>query len=478
MSLFKNKIIFLIFVNVIFLLSYSFLLKKYLIDIVNRNPDIIDKTYYSAIFSNLEISSVITIILLILCLVFKLQFDAFTKVITSNGRFVWLFIIINIILQVVIIFSIKTIQISDSIYYISHATRLFETGSYINEFGNKTAFWPVGLPIMIFLVFYIFGKSIVILQFINIIFNSALIFVLYKIFQNYLSNRQMVVFLSFYTFNPNNLFNVNPIMTELPFVFFLWLSVLIYQRKRKYHLALIGILCTLMVYFRPVGLFLPLIFFIDMWNNHSFYVSVKKILLIFSVMIILLSPWIFRNYLVFDALVIGSTNGGYNFLMGNHKGASGGINFDFNYNIKNPNEAEESKIAFHKGVISILEHPFEAIERIPKKIFYSYIRGDNSITWSLKKTENYIPVIMLSMIFYLTNLIFYSIVFFSLLSLIILRKDISKERIFVTIAIYFLLIIIFFVGNERYLLPIMPIHIYYATKLFFKGNDTNIILEK
>jgi 4-amino-4-deoxy-L-arabinose transferase-like glycosyltransferase len=224
--------------------------------------------------------------------------------------------------------------------------------------------------------------------------------------------------------------------------------------------VIVGVLLALLSYLRPVGLLLPFLIILYYFKSYGIKPSIKYSGIILAVFILILSPWIIRNYQVFHSFVPVSTNGGFNFLMGNHPTSNGNVNFNFEYDNSNPNEVEESVKGYSKGFKSIIDDPLQAIVRSFKKIMFAYIRSDSSITWSLKQTENNISPIILSYAFFLTNYFFYVIIFLSLFSFYsMFREDNSKlKSILNYVYIFFISMILIYVGSERYLIPILPIH--------------------
>jgi len=196
--------------------------------------------------------------------------------------------------------------------------------------------------------------------------------------------------------------------------------------------------------------------------------SIKYSIVMFTVFLLILLPWGIRNFNLFHSIVPVSTNGGYIFLMGNHKYSSGGVNFNFEYNFFNPDEAEESRNAYNRAFNDILNNPVQSIIRLPKKIIHTYYRGDSSITWGLKKTKQKVPDIFKSLIFYITNLTFYLIILLNICFIFSRRKkiDLKKYLELFVVSVYIFLFLIVFVGSERYLIPLLPIHIFLAAKYF------------
>ena len=311
-----------------------------------------------------------------------------------------------------------------------------------------TAFWPVGLPAYLAFLERLSDHYLLVAKIINLIFSSLFILVLYKLFKDSLSQKQLVFFLILFTLFPNNLFSVNVILTEYPFALLLWVAIFISLSKNLNvcKVILVSVILGLISYLRPVGFLLPVIFALYLYYRYSFKASLKKIAIMLAVFFAILAPWIYRNYNVFNTFVPISTNGGYNFLMGNHAGSKGGINFNFSYK-DSLSEVKASHDAYLRGIDDIVKHPFESVIRLPQKVFFAYYRGDSSLTWGLKSTKNMIPSIFLSFVFFVNNYIFYLIVFISILC-VISKNDLIKDNwlkyFIVSIYIYLLLIVLNF----------------------------------
>lgn len=444
-------------------------LKDVLINYVQLNMEGMDKPYYLSIFRHLEIPIIIVIITSFLLLIFESELKRSLNKITNLKSFVLLLILLNVILQIIIITSTSSIPFSDSKYYVELGKNLALTGNYTNSFGNFTSFWPIGLPAIISVFFNLFTHPIISIKIFNILISSLFILVIYHFFKDKLTKVQLIILLMFFTFFPNNLFSANTILTDYPYSFLFWLVILLTfkleERFGKY--ILLGILIGAASYLRPVGLIIPIIILFYYMQNSNIKSSLLRTGFVILTLIIVLSPWIYRNYNVFDEFVLLTTNGGFNFLMGNHAGSSGKINFNFEYDIENPNEPSEQREAYTNALNAIIKNPIKSIMRVPKKIIYSYIRGDSSITWSFKKTERNISPIFISTVFYFTNFLFYFLVITSILGLIftlVVYSPESIDHLFMFITFMFLLIICLYVGNERYIVPIIPVHFYYFSK--------------
>lgn len=455
---------------IIFIVLYEVFLKDYVLRFIQGNDDLLDQNYYSDIFLSGTISLIIILFLLTIVLLFKSKINEFLNNV-SLKTLLGFCLIIQILFQLIILFTIQTVPISDSIFYIEHAKRLAETGKYLSSSNNYTAFWPVGLPALLSIFYYFNLDAIFYTKLINILMSFFLLIILFKIFQLYLKEKSLKYFLISWTFFPNNLFASQVILTELPFTFLTWLSIFLVFKSKSFksnlNIFLAGLTASLSTFFRANGLLVLMILGIILIFEKGF--QLKKILILFLSFLIPISFWVYRNYLHFGRIVISSTNGGYIFLMGNNPASNGKVNFNFSYDFSNPNEVDESNKAYLKGFEFIKTHPKKFLEIGFKKIFYSYWRGDYNITWALKNTKNYVHPIIRSTIFFLTNSYFYIVILLSLFVLITKAKIILKNKfnyplfalMFFTLALIFI-----YVGSERYIAPILPIHFYLASLVF------------
>ncbi len=456
--------------NILFLSTYEIFFKPFLLSHFKNFNNSINQTYYSGIFSYLEFPIIFTTLVLLLIL---LNYDRVKKLLDyiKNEKLVLIIVIlINVVVQLYILFNVKTIPIADSKYYIDLAVRLFYSGSYSSPTGHLTSYWPIGLPAVLSGLMFLTSNYLLLIKLFNIIISSSLIVVLYFLFKSELSKKGMAIFLIAFTIYPNNLFSVNCVLTEYPFTFLIWLAaLLILKGKNKIIPAvLIPIVLGLASYLRPVGLLLPLIFvaYYIKFNNSA--KSIKYIFLTMFFFCLVIAPWTYRNYKVFNKFVPISTNGGSNFLMGNHKNSSGGINFDFKFNTF-ISETEASSKAYSEGIRDIIGNPIQSLIRLPKKILFSYYRGDSSVTWSLKETKNYVSPVFLSFAFFSANYFFYLLVLISGLYLITTNGRVNSRSLkyfLLILYFYFILIIVVYVGSERYLIPVLPVHFFLFGKYF------------
>jgi len=461
--------------SALFAIFYRFYLKGLMLIYIKYLDEAIDIDYYLDIFEYGDFSLLIIFILLLLIyFLFKPIQIIIMKI--NPVKFLLLCLILNFSFQLSILLLVKTLPISDSIFYIEHGLRLAKTGKYITENGNYTAFWPVGIPAILAFLKILGLNEILFMKILNMFFSGLLLIILYLVFKGLLDKNEIKIFLIFYSLNPNNLFAVNPILSELPVTFLSWFCILLIiyciRKKDIKMFFLIGLIAGATSLFKSGGLIL--IIFIVLFIIYEKEFIIKRLLLFTLGAFIVLSPWTYRNYKVFKAFVPTFTNGGFNFLMGNHYHSKGGLNFDFEYDYKNADEVGEEKKAYTTAINDIKKNPLRFLIRLPKKLFYSYYRSDHFVTWSLKKTENSINPLLKSFVFFTTNGLSYLIILLSILALVSrLNKMINLKTVKLILLFYLLniILILIYVGSERYVYPLFPIHLFFAINVIDLGEN-------
>jgi len=456
-------------------LAYKLFLEKNIFHFIDTS-DKLDFEYYSMIFQYLVYPFTAIILLLGVFLLFRQTlYSTFTRLLNYDKLIIWLIGFI-FIFQFLVIFLIPNKPFSDSVYYLELANRLVDTGSYTTSNGNLTAFWPVGYPLYLTGINHLFGNGLLAIKLFNIFFSMGLVLSMYWLLKPVLNKSQLNLFVFLFCLYPGFILNSNVIMPEYISAFVLWICIYLFTKKpyNKINLILAGALLGFGTLIRPTFLLLPMLFLIIIYfQKERIRKSYHSLIFALSFLVII-SPWLIRNCNLYNTFPVIATNGGFNFLMGNHSNSSGKINFDFEYNANNPNEVAEESKAYSSGFESILNEPLNALFRPVKKIFFSYYRGDSSVTWVFKGENYRYNPILLSSVFFISNYFHWIIIILSLFgfkNLLVLFKE-KKMMYLLGFLLYFLVIIVIFVGNERYIIPILPIH-FISAVLFIKNEKHN-----
>ena len=461
---FKAQLFILALVSLVLLVLYKPALADRFDTFVASKQIPSDRIYYRAVFTNLPGVILLSTGIVLLLLAFLKQIRSAALWLVGRERsLLVLCCLVVVVIQIAEIFTVRTIYSDDSLEYLKLANTLFVHHAYISDFGFATSYWPVGYPAYLAFVTIVFGNTILVVRLLNVLITLGLVFTLYAVFKQWLDERERLLFILVTALFPNLVLSSNVLLSDYLFTLLLWLTVLLYLRRDylRYSFVLIGLLIGAMSYLRPIALLLPVVFSIALWKEHGLWLNRLKLVAGFLIFIAVIAPWTLRNYLLFGTFVPISTNGGYNFLMGNRVGAPGGVNHDFSYNHANAHEAEESANAVRIGVRDILAHPLDAVTRMPRKIFDLYRRGDSSLSWAFKRTEKPLGPFLLSFLFYSTNAVSYFVIYISLLAiagLYLFKRPVGIHPLLVVIYGYVILVTLVFVGSERYLIPVIPVH--------------------
>jgi len=429
------------------------------------NPDELDKVFYARVIEGMRFAMLFVAGMTILSAVLGRGLRWIRSLV--ERRPLLLMLCLSIVLQCVLILLLRTPPHSDAVMYVEHAQRLVEFGSYITASGDPTAFWPVGFPALLAGVEIVTGDMLFWSRFLTVLANAVTIWASWKLFSPVLSEKGRMVFAGIFALQPAMLFSAVPLLTDHIFLALLVTAMMLFVRNQSYwSTALsVGVLLGLGSYIRPVGMLFAAGFAVAFILRDA---KVYRAALMIAVLALLLSPWIARNYNVFGSFVVLSTNGGYNFLMGNHAESTGGVNFDFDYNPDGLDEAGASVDAYRRGLHDIADHPSGALLRIWKKLFHAFRRGDAMMIWAVKPIQERFPSRVLASVFYLTNLVMYAILLASVLSLLLGRAYIPYSPLSVIVvvtAIVTLLSVLVFYGSDRYLIPLLPLYAFLCARM-------------
>ena len=372
---------------------------------------------------------------------------------------------------------------SDAAWYLSRASGIAAGAGY-TEGGYPTAYWPVGYPGFLGVLFYLFGQGALVGQIANVLMAAGIFFLQLeltrRIFHSEAAARLGVFLLAIY---PNNIAYTSFILTEIYFTFLLLLGVYLYIAARGWiGIFFSGLVFGLATLTKPQIIFFPLILIVFQlislqgWTNAK-DVAVKG-LAIYLVILAVLVPWAVRNTQVFGQLVLISTNGGATLLTGNNPSADGGfVENDplvAQRNFSVPGQVESDRRARQLALEWIRDNPARFMQLIPLKIWHLWAKNGEAEwayqmgyphyeqNWQIFRTVRWI------------NQIFYTLLLAGALASAVLLVLIKKGRANgpagawpwvlagYCLVIYLTLISAVFSGQPRFHFPAMPWVIMYA----------------
>lgn len=371
---------------------------------------------------------------------------------------------------------------SDSKLYFEWATQIFAKNDWI---GSDVFFMAPGYPYFLAAVFFIGGKSILLVKIIQIIISCLTVAFLFlsgkelggKI-TGFIAAATAAVYAPF-------IFYSGAILSETLQIFVIVLFLFLILKRDTFTSAkgilLAGVALGAAAIFRGnvLLLIIPTVaWFYSQKNNIEFIkASFAKAIVVFLIGVSFpILPITLRNIFVSGEFVLLTSNGGINFYLGNNENALGifsspqnfdlyadmsGKNFAETISGKKLSAAEASSFWTKQGLGYFSENPFEAFQLTLKKFFLFFDSSENPQSTVMDiayARENFSNTLKLPLIdFYLLFIAAFIGVFLSF------RKS-AKHRLLLWLAAAFTFSIIIFFVNGRFRLGVTPILILLAAE--------------
>lgn len=397
----------------------------------------------------------------------------------TTTRFLFFTILMTVIIRLVMIFLLDNKQVSDFLEYHQFAKDILHGNGYIRN-GEPTAWFPIGFPFFLSIIYRIFGENPLCGELVNVLLSTILILTAFYTAKNVFSvivAKYTAIILALWPniCAYNLLLNSDLLFTSL----FSILILLLVQKKYTFlNLFFMGLIFAAATLTRStLALYFLMIFAAIYYKNKNRIHLIKSFCIFLLGSLLIFSPWWIRNYKVFDKFVPLSTNGGFNFWLANVQLPEG--NNPSNESIKwSKDELSISKMGYRLGFQGIKSNPVQFIKQIPVKVINLFITDISGFKWIKKgMDEKYHPkidlLIALSQIFYMLIM---SIAVMAIFASIKTYPKFDNYMILLTL-LYWIFFHLLFFGKDRYHLPLIPIFSIYASvfinQLFTKIKTTN-----
>ncbi len=372
--------------------------------------------------------------------------------------------------------------VSDFAFYFRSAESIAQGFGY-NAHGTPTAYFPVGYPLFLGMCFRIFGVSVTVAEVANLICSMGSLALAYgiarQLFKSEVAGRLSLLFLAVY---PNDIAYTSLVSVEVLYVFLLLLGVALVlpciATNAPLHpgrLILAGLAFGVATLVKVQTLLLPVFLLLLIpqfsWEGKSLVNRMKKGAVLYVALILVLCPWIVRNYEIYNDIVL-SNNGGTNLYIGNGPEADGtwveppvfdtseGVMHDY-YN---------DQAARREAIVYIATHPWRTLALLPKKFLALFDHGDgmywNDIGTPNKSASRKNLLQWLSQ----ANAIYESTIYvgvaaaflFAVWKRLQTRSGTGWSRTGTVVILYFVAVYLAYYGARRYNFPIMPWMIMYS----------------
>jgi len=259
--------------------------------------------------------------------------------------------------------------------------------------------------------------------------------------------------------------------SEMLFSAILILAIYLFFTKNNPYI--IGLLIGYLTLIRPIGMFVPIIFIVYLFfkNELTFKNKIKYFLKFGLIVVLVITPWLIRNYNAFGKFVY-STNGGYVFYINNNDYATGSWSDPYKYpnspiiKYKTENGFDEIGIDEEGKKLAlqwIKKNPSKFLKLGFLRILNSYWLKTDDIMWSMTIAENswhsLTPyAVFLEKIIYMPyNVLIFIYFIFNLIN-IIRTKKIDFHFFLLLIFLYFNGMMFLLEGNSRYVFPLQSLY--------------------
>ena len=344
-------------------------------------------------------------------------------------RIFTLIIFCALVLRVGWVIYAQTVPGSDFHQYDLLAQRLANGQGYVDEFGEPTAFYAVGWPFFLSVIYRIFGYSLIVPQLINALLSVGSVILTYKLSMFVLNSRAALIATGLMAINPAMILYASTHGTESLFTFQIlliaWLILRFFnQDQRNKSLIIIGILTGLAVLVRPVAICVPIGAFgaFYIFNRDDLRNNLVKSLIVLAVSAIIISPWILRNILVVGSPTLQTSSGVVLWISHNPEATGAFMDPPKAPGLSlgagtmpgagpHANEAEANSAYTAAAIDSIIDNPGRLITLVPNKMFELWAGHRHAVNHSTRKSGRSIAdfgMIILPMLtqFYLVSLLF------------------------------------------------------------------------
>jgi len=263
--------------------------------------------------------------------------------------------------------------------------------------GTPTAFWPVGYPATLAVVYGVFGHSLLAAKAFNALLGAATAGLVYALSRRWLEARQAAAAGLVYACWPGAIGFTSLTLSEPLFTLLFVAAMYLVARASETDgrdlvwAAAFGVVAAGAAYVRGQALALPvfaaawLLMAGWRWERVLGYTAASL-----AVVVGLAVPWMVRNTLTFGEPTFMSTNIGINLWLGHNPKADGGFDFQnqlgfagqFAYLSPDQQELAWNREGFREAVRYVVSHPVDEVRLSVQKVAHLYRDDSDAIRWN------------------------------------------------------------------------------------------------
>ncbi|WP_170064731.1 ArnT family glycosyltransferase [Caldimonas caldifontis] len=303
-------------------------------------------------------------------------------------RLMWI-VVAAVLLRLIWALLIPVVPLSDSAGYDIFARNLVEHGVFGWTPEQPFAFWPPGTSFLYAAMYWVFGYGHTSLIVLHILISVGLILTSARVAHRFYGEDAALWCGTLLAVWPTLIMFTTILASELLFALLTVAALDAWTARsgsawRRGVLA--GLLLGMAALVRPQALLLPGVYGLALVLSSPnprqvLGLQLRTALMSGLVMAVLIAPWAWRNYQLYDEFVLISTNGGITLWMGNTPG-TGGSHMNVPASIAELPDNEQARVLGAMAREYILADPAAFAMRAVRKVFLLYSNESIGVGWN------------------------------------------------------------------------------------------------
>lgn len=286
---------------------------------------------------------------------------------------------------------------SDFLWYYQRAIDL-TAGHGLSVDGAPTAFWPVGYPALLALVFRVAGPSVLAAQLANVAMSLGSLVLARRLSRKLLGSPLAAnATMALLAVHPNQVAYCTLVANEtLATLLILAGAALVLDGRRLLPVFVGGAVFGAAALVKPQAAVLPSLCIVGPWllahgeRRATLGRTALRVAIVHIALALAIAPWLWRDQRRFGGFVFVANSGGLNLLIGHNADADGGypsatleprLWAEVRAEARSNEERELDRAAARLAARYLVGHPLQTLARTPLKLWHLYAKDVEGLYW-------------------------------------------------------------------------------------------------
>ena len=291
----------------------------------------------------------------------------------SGGRFLFGLLAVSIMVRILAVLVVGLPPVSDHADYHTMAIGIASGDGFGSE-GHT----PPGTPVLLAIFYRIFGGSVLVGQLVEVVLGGLFVWLSYAVGRQIVPEACARIAGILAAFFPGLVLYSTVLCYSIPlgcaWLFLIWLFLRrTPSRHAWWYVGVLGSVTGVLCLIKPIGLIFPVIMAFFYWRRGtSMARSVRNGLLLLIGMCVVLAPWTWRNYRLFQTFAPVVTSSGIGLWVTNHPGAGPQTCPFPELDVFDGDRALRDQHLRREAVTFLREHPEHLLLNYPGKAAYMW----------------------------------------------------------------------------------------------------------